>query len=160
MRLDFFVRTQHGGVVTLAADTGETVGDVKRRLEAREGVPVGHQVLLLAGKQLEDDTTLAACGLGRDDTMHQTSRLRGGKRVTVRILTNHLPCGQEVAIDIEPGASKDEIKAKLEAATGVPAQHQKVMLSGIDQIVMGDKRTNIGFSACGSANGVQMAVGK
>lgn len=33
-----------------------------------------------------------------------------------------------------------EIKQKLEAATGVPAQHQKIMLSGISQIVMGDKR--------------------
>ena len=33
-----------------------------------------------------------------------------------------------------------QIRAKLEAVTGVPAEHQKVMLSGINQIVMGDKR--------------------
>ena len=111
----------------------------------------------------------------------------------VKILTNHLPCGQEVSIDLEPAASKAEIKAKLQEATGVPAAHQKLLLSGINQIVMGDKRwvggwvvgawgavcsqlvaripepsiatrpappcrTNIGYSACGSANGVQMAV--
>ena len=106
-----------------------------------------------------------------------------------------------MTVDLEPSASKDEIKAKLEAATGVPQEHQKLLLSGINQIVMGDKRwgglrdwgvmarsrrlgsgstpaiscetkpqqritvplsitcrTNIGFSACGSANGVQMAV--
>jgi len=55
-------------------------------------------------------------------------------------MTNHLPCGQEVTIDLEPSAGKAEIKRKLEAATGVPAEHQKVMLSGINQIVMGDKR--------------------
>ena len=136
----------------------------------------------------------------------------------VKILTNHLPCGQEVTIDLEPSATKDEIRAKLEAATGVPRQEQKLLLSGINQIVMGDKRcgggggcgavcgrawvvaegegvrwvrgrpagllphhaalpasrrvlgqgghsgwcllrrTNIRFSACGSTNGVQMAV--
>ena len=58
----------------------------------------------------------------------------------VKILTNHLPCGQEVTVDLEPSASKDEIKAKLEAATGVPQEHQKLLLSGINQIVMGDKR--------------------
>lgn len=124
----------------------------------------------------------------------------------VKILTNHLACGQEVTIDLDPAASKADIRARLEAVTGVPAQHQKLLLSGINQIVMGDKRcvggcgltarrggwggqlasrcgssavtqasrplpptcllppsclprsTNIGFSHCGSTNGVQMAV--
>jgi ribosomal protein L23 len=56
------------------------------------------------------------------------------------MMTPHLPCGPEVTIDIESNATKDEIKQKLAAATGVPVEHQKVMLSGINQIVMGDKR--------------------
>ncbi|PRW58940.1 serine threonine- kinase Nek1 isoform X5 [Chlorella sorokiniana] len=80
------------------------------------------------------------------------------KLAQVKILTNHLPCGQEVTIDLEPSATKAEIRSKLEAVTGVPAEHQKVMLSGINQIVMGDKRTNIGYAYCGSTNGVTMAV--
>lgn len=58
----------------------------------------------------------------------------------VKIITNHLPCGNEVTIDIEADASKDEIKAKLADLTGVPVEHQKIMLSGINQICMGDKR--------------------
>jgi ribosomal protein L23 len=60
--------------------------------------------------------------------------------VKVKIITNHLPCGQEVTIDIEVNASKDEIKEKLEAVTGVPVASQKLMLSGVNQIVMGDRR--------------------
>lgn len=60
------------------------------------------------------------------------------------MMTDHLPCGSEVTIDIEASASKDEIRGKLEAATGVPAAQQKVMLSSIGQIVMGDKRWVIG----------------
>lgn len=58
----------------------------------------------------------------------------------VKIITPHLSCGPEVTIDIEASSSKDEIKQKLVEATGVPFEHQKVMLSGINQIVMGDKR--------------------
>lgn len=69
-----------------------------------------------------------------------TGRLLGGKPVKVKMMTNHLPCGSHVTIDIEEDASKDEIKMKLAEATGVPVEHQKVMLSGINQIVMGDKR--------------------
>lgn len=58
----------------------------------------------------------------------------------VKIITNHLPCGQEVTVDLEVDAGKDEIKEKLEAATGVPVASQKLMLSGVNQIVMGDRR--------------------
>lgn len=83
---------------------------------------------------------LAECGLGAGCTVHQTGRLLGGKPVKVKIITNHLSCGQEVIIDLDPNAGKAEIKRKLETATGVPASQQKVMLSGINQIVMGDRR--------------------
>ena len=62
----------------------------------------------------------------------------GGRQVD--ILTDHLPCGREVWIDLEPDMPMHEVKRKLAAATGVPVGHQKVMLSGIGQLVMGDKR--------------------
>lgn len=61
----------------------------------------------------------------------------------MKIITPHLSCGPEVTIDIEASSSKDEIKQKLVEATGVPFEHQKVMLSGINQIVMGDKRCDV-----------------
>lgn len=58
----------------------------------------------------------------------------------VKMMTDHLPCGTEVWIDIEEGTGMLDIKSKLQAATGVPVASQKVMLSGIGQLVMGDKR--------------------
>ena len=70
----------------------------------------------------------------------------------MKIITPHLSCGPEVTIDIEASSSKDEIKQKLVEATGVPFEHQKVMLSGINQIVMGDKR-------CGILEGLVAAAG-
>ena len=109
-------------------------------VQGKEGIPAAHQVLVHGTRQLHPGTSLREAGVGGGATLHLTSRLRGGKPVKVKMMTNHLACGPEVTIDIEPSASKDEIKAKLEAATGVPAAQQKVMLSGINQIVMGDKR--------------------
>jgi len=44
------------------------------------------------------------------------------------------------------------IKKKLEEATGVPVVEQKVMLAGLDELMMGDKRTNIKFGKCGTSN--------
>lgn len=57
-----------------------------------------------------------------------------------------------MVIDVEKGTPMAEVRRKLAAATGVPPQHQKIMLSGIDQLVMGDKRTNVGFAHCGTAS--------
>ncbi|KAL4425755.1 hypothetical protein ABPG75_009771 [Micractinium tetrahymenae] len=159
--MQLLVRSVSGWTLAVSAQSSETVADLKLRLQAKDGMPACHQTLVHAGKLLEDCALLGAYGLEAGCTLHQGSRLRGGQPVKVKIITNHLPCGQEVTIDLEPSATKqasDEIKRKLEAATGVPALHQKVMLSGINQIVMGDKRTNVGFCSCGSANGVDMAV--
>ena len=103
-------------------------------------MPAAAQRLVHGSRQLHAGRSLQEAGVGAGATIHMASRLRGGKPVKVKMLTNHLACGKEVTIDIEQTATKDEIKAKLEVATGVPAAQQKVMLSGINQIVMGDKR--------------------
>lgn len=58
----------------------------------------------------------------------------------VLMMTTHLQCGDSVSINITPNTPMAEIKAQLEAQTGVPAKDQKIMLSGINQLVMGDKR--------------------
>jgi len=63
-----------------------------------------------------------------------------------------------VEIDIEPEESMLSIKKKLEEATGVPVGEQKVMLAGLDELMMGDKRTNIKFGKCGTSSTAGMAI--
>lgn len=65
--------------------------------------------------------------------------------VQVQLLTpGELPgCGSEVTITIATNTPLLEVKRQLQLATGVPMQHQKVVLSAINQIVMGDKRSVI-----------------
>mmetsp|Transcript_1598 Transcript_1598/g.3522 ORF Transcript_1598/g.3522 Transcript_1598/m.3522 type:complete len:80 (+) Transcript_1598:221-460(+) len=69
------------------------------------------------------------------------------------MMTNHLPCGSSVEIDVEPDEPMSSIKEKLAKATGVPVEYQKVMLGSVSELFMGDKRTNIKYGSCGSANG-------
>ena len=110
-------------------------------VQDKEGIPAQDQVLICNAKVLEEYcVSLHSAGVTQHSTVHLSCRLRGGKPVKVKMMTAHLPCGPEVTIDIDANASKDEIKQKLAPVTGVPAEHQKVMLSGINQIVMGDKR--------------------
>jgi hypothetical protein len=58
----------------------------------------------------------------------------------VKMMTTNLPCGKEAVIDIEENTRKLEIKRLLEPITGVPIEHQKVILSGVNQLAFCDKR--------------------
>lgn len=46
----------------------------------------------------------------------------------VLMMTDHLPCGGEVTIDVDDDTPKHEIMEKLFKATGVPVEHQVVRL--------------------------------
>ncbi|KAL6778776.1 hypothetical protein ACKKBG_A04690 [Auxenochlorella protothecoides x Auxenochlorella symbiontica] len=156
--MQIFLRGLSGRTRVLEVDSASSIADLQLRIQDVEHVSPADQVLVAGGRLMSGDHTIESSSLSHGSTLHLSSRLRGGVPVKVKIITPHLACGNEVTIDLEPTATKDEIKLKLVDATGVPFEHQKVLLSGINQIALGDKRTNIGFASCGSANGVQMAV--
>ncbi len=59
----------------------------------------------------------------------------------VQILTPTSPeAPKEVVIEIEEDASLTDIKTQLQELTGIAIRYQKVMLAGVGQMVMADKR--------------------
>ncbi|KAI8112461.1 hypothetical protein M9434_003784 [Picochlorum sp. BPE23] len=168
----------HASLMDVDDLTPLTLGRLKHRIQETTGIPIEQQILTCGSTMIHGTSSYSNEDSHHDEakeeeedalllvpdhdllTMTVSQRVRGGKQVPVKMMTNHLPCGSQVTIDIDENATKDEIKLKLQEATGVPFEHIKVMLSGINQIVMGDKRTNVGYSTCGYANSVQLAVEK
>ena len=67
--MELFVRLPNTKVITLNVDWDELVFSVKAQIQGKEGIPKKAQRLVFAGRELEDDKTLMAYNIQKDNTI-------------------------------------------------------------------------------------------
>lgn len=131
-----------GKTIKLSVKKSNRVADVKAEIERKEGILMNNQILMYAGRQLQDNQKLSECDLRDDQPLHVLVSPTDKLRVFVNIRGERV-----VSLDVKSWYTVADVKLMIETREGLTACTQILTRtqSGVD-VVLADSQTLQGQS--------------
>ncbi|CAI8011653.1 Polyubiquitin [Geodia barretti] len=121
--MQIFVRTLSGKTITLAVEGSDTVESTKRKIAAKDGLPVYRQSLVYNEREIRNEHLLREYHIVEGSTLHLSSP----EEIRLRV---RQPSGELVSVMAGGGERVENVKAALEAELGIPLGQQRLSFQG------------------------------
>ena len=118
------VRTLTGKNINLDVEPSDTIKTVKDLILKKEGFPPEHQRFIFAGKQLEDNKTLAECKIINQSTIHLIFNARF-IQIFIQTLT-----GKKIELKVASYDTIKTVKDLIFTKEGIPPEYQRFIFGG------------------------------
>ncbi|GJW60230.1 polyubiquitin 11 [Tanacetum coccineum] len=123
--MQIFINTNTGKTPSLEVKKSETIKNVKTMIQDKEGIPIAHQSLFFAKKELKDGYTLAEySAVENESTLHLVVAL-------TKIFVQKTIDGKIFTLEVESFDTIRDVKAKIHDKEGIPPDHQRLIFSGV-----------------------------
>ena len=116
--------------ITLMVETQDTVKIVKNKIQAKEGIPVDQQVLVFAGKELNNERFFSEYGILNSSALYLFRKLKSDTNSASYQIFIKTPTRKTITLCVEASCTIKDVKTIIQDEKGIPSGHQKLTLDG------------------------------
>ena len=119
--MHIFVKRHTGKIISLETEPSDTIEKLKTKIQDKDGFPPDKQIIVFAGKLLEDDRTLIDYNIQNESILHLGDILH---------IFIKGPSGKTITLEVELIDTIKNLKTKIQDKEGIPPDQQRLILAG------------------------------
>ena len=121
-----FVKTLTGKILALDVEPSDTIKNVKRKIQDKEGIPPSQQHLIFRRQELKDHQTLDEYKVTDKSSVH----LRLEDELDRILINVEFPSGRKIFINVSPKDDFESVRKIIYDKEGIPVDQQRLSFVG------------------------------